>query len=65
MHLQTRSSRAPNNERALRPRELLQTLRPVEWSLTGQDLNRVLAEIADREPQLQLTGLTITTSGHV
>ena len=28
--------------------------RPFEWTFTRQDLNRVLAKIADREPHLQL-----------
>lgn len=41
------------NERCARG-ELVQILRPFEWTFTGQDLNRVLAEVADREPQLQL-----------
>jgi len=33
--------------------------------LTGKDLNHGLAEIADREPQLQLAVVAITTSGRV
>jgi hypothetical protein len=33
--------------------------------LTGEDLNRGLAEIADREPQLQLAVVAIRTSGRV
>jgi hypothetical protein len=28
--------------------------RPFEWTFTRQDLDRVLAKITDREPQLQL-----------
>jgi hypothetical protein len=31
-----------------------QIARPFEWTFTRQDLGRVLAQIADREPQLQL-----------
>jgi hypothetical protein len=43
----------------------VQILRPFEWTFTGQDLNRVLAEIADREPQLRLAVVAIRTSGRV
>ena len=31
-----------------------QIARPFEWTFTRQDLDRVFARIADREPQLQL-----------
>lgn len=35
-------------------RRYRQVARPFEWTFTRQDLQRVLAQIADREPQLQL-----------
>jgi hypothetical protein len=35
-------------------RRYRQVARPFEWTFTRQDLDRVLASIADREPHLQL-----------
>ena len=55
MAVEPRHAAEPTQAIVLQPAEHYRTIaRPFDWTFTRNDLNQVLAKIADREPDLRL-----------